>query len=134
MMHGGDDRHYLGACGQGTGRSGRQHEGGARWIVCRLAILLDVAITQPFGHCSNWYLETTTGVSPKRQLGCRVKADSDLGAIGDVDLIARLQALDEGLHSRILHVDSVGHAVRAGEGDAASVGCCGDDGYARSCW
>ena len=78
------------------------------------------------------YSETTTGVSFRRQLGCWVKADSDLGAIGDVDLIARLQALDEGLHSRILHVDSVGHAVRAGEGDAGSVGGCGNDGYART--
>ena len=70
--------------------------------------------------------------SPDRcSLGCRVEADSDLGAIGDVHLIARLQALGEGLHSRILHVDSVGHAVRAGKGDSASVVCCGDDGYAR---
>ena len=70
--------------------------------------------------------------SPDRcSLGCRVEADSDLGAIGDVHLIARLQALCEGLHSRILHVDSVGHAVRAGKGDSASVVCCGDDGYAR---
>ena len=67
-----------------------------------------------------------------RSLGCRIKAGSDLGAIGDVHLIARLQVLDEGLHSRVLHVDSVGHAVRAGEGDVASVGCCGDDGYAPS--
>ena len=71
--------------------------------------------------------------SPDRcSLGCRVEADSDLGAIGDVHLIARLQALGEGLHSRILHVDSVGHAVRAGKGDSASVVCCGDNGYARS--
>ena len=68
---------------------------------------------------------------PLVALGCRVEADSDLGAIGDVHLIAHLQSLDEGPHSRVLHVDSVG-PVRAGEGDAASVGCCRDDGYARS--
>ena len=40
--------------------------------------------------------------SPDRcSLGCRVEADSDLGAIGDVHLIARLQATDEGLHCRV---------------------------------
>jgi hypothetical protein len=49
--------------------------------------------------------------SPDRcSLGCRVDADSDLGTIGDVHLIARLQAPDEGLHSRVVLVDSVGHA------------------------
>jgi hypothetical protein len=48
----------------------------------------------------------------RRSLGCRVKSGSDLGAIGDVHLIARLQVLDEGPHSRVLNVDSVGHGVR----------------------
>ena len=57
------------------------------------------------------------GIAGPLSLGCRVEAHSDLGAIGDVHLVARLQALCQRLHSRILHVDSVGHAVRAGKGD-----------------
>jgi hypothetical protein len=64
-------------------------------------------------RCRTAHHEISPWSSPdRRSLGCRVKSGSDLGAIGDVHLIARLQVLDEGLHSRGLHVDSVGHGVR----------------------
>jgi len=47
------------------------------------------------------YRDLTWPSQDRRSLGGRVEADNDLGAIGDVHLIARLQAPDEGLHSRV---------------------------------
>jgi hypothetical protein len=48
---------------------------------------------------STWSRISPWSSRDRCSLGCGVEADSDLGAIGDVNLVARLQALDEGLHS-----------------------------------